>query len=170
MADDVRIRLSQTSQYFIQRLSHVKHLKHRTSGYLLKNPPAFPLGDVLNFYFPRLQTISLPDFTLPEMSHTYFSSFLTRLYLHINSESAERIPRIFAPSLEYLSLYYPDTSHSWHIFRGSLPGSVIFENLTVLEIYHNPEISESIEESDTYFPSISFPKAGKFAIRLASIQ
>ncbi|ORX72957.1 hypothetical protein DL89DRAFT_265130 [Linderina pennispora] len=158
IADDVRIQLSQTSQYFIEHIPHVKHLSHRASGYVLKNPPAFPLGDVLNFYLPQLQTLFLSDRILPEMDHKYFSSFLTRLHLHINSESAEHIPKIYAPSLEYLSLYYSDTLHSWHIFRACLPGSVIFETLTKLEIYHYPKISESTDESDTYLPSISFPK------------
>ncbi|ORX64119.1 hypothetical protein DL89DRAFT_272692 [Linderina pennispora] len=158
IADDTSKRLSQTSQYFIEHTPHVKHLWHRKSGYLLNNPPAFPLGDMLDFYLPQLRTIALSDFTLPEMNHKYFSSYLARLDLQINSESAERLPKIYAPSLEYLSLYYSDTLHSWHIFRGCLPGSVIFENLTVLEIYHYPEISESIDESDAYLPSISFPK------------
>ncbi|ORX64237.1 hypothetical protein DL89DRAFT_303379 [Linderina pennispora] len=158
IADDVSKRLSQTSQYFIQHLSHVKHLIHGAFSYPLKNSPAFPLGDMLDFYLPQLQTLLLPEFTLPQLDHTYFSSFLTILHLHINSESAEHIPRVFAPSLVTLWLYYSDIAHSWHIFRGSLPGSVIFENLTKLEIYHYSRISESTDESDTYLPSISFPK------------
>ncbi|ORX63751.1 hypothetical protein DL89DRAFT_67702 [Linderina pennispora] len=158
ITDDVRERLSQTSQYFITHIPHGKHLTHRAFMYPVKNLPVFPLGDMLNFYLPRLQTIILSNFVLSELDNTYFSSYLTRLDLHISSESAEHLPKIFAPSLEILTLFYSDIAHSWHIFRGSLPGSVIFENLTELAIYHDPKIIGSSEESHTYFSPISFPK------------
>ncbi|ORX70926.1 hypothetical protein DL89DRAFT_267034 [Linderina pennispora] len=158
ITDDIRERPLQPSQYFVTHIPHGKHLCRSVSMYPVKNPPVFPLGYMLNFYLPRLQTRIESNFILSELDSTCFSSYIARLVLHINSKSAEGFPKIFAPSLEILALFYSDIAHSWHIFRGSLPGSVIFENLTELAIYHYPKIIGSSEESRTYFSPILFPK------------
>ncbi|ORX70938.1 hypothetical protein DL89DRAFT_143424 [Linderina pennispora] len=89
ITDDVRERLSQTSQYFITHIPHGKHLCRSVSMYPVKNPPLFPLGDMLNFYLPRLQTRIKSNFILSELGNTCFSSYIARLDLHINTKSAE---------------------------------------------------------------------------------
>ncbi|ORX72414.1 hypothetical protein DL89DRAFT_265972 [Linderina pennispora] len=137
---------------------HVRHLSYISNSYPPKNQRPFPLGILLDFYLPQLTKLSLLHDTLPIFGHNSFSQHLTHLSLHIDSKSAERIPRIFAPSLIGLWLFYSDAVHSWDIFRDCLPGSVVFESLLTFRLFHRSSAFSLTKRKATYLSPLLFPK------------